>query len=210
MFLAANLKIDEVEYLLKHSGLILGYLSAIVTIIVGACSWIFKAITDKQTDKLINSNTAAVQKLISKQLLRATDGLNPEDYYTLDLKFKDGNFLHVPMVPNMALSFLENVKMTVISHSKDCTRLSLICEGFGSLPEHCHELTTEEIRIEEGFMTCVKTGKRYGPGDVWTLPPGEFHGAMMQDCVAIISHRPPLMRASQRPINIDAMSKIFK
>lgn len=205
-----DIAVGDIEYILKHSGIILGYAAAITTPIVGVCSWIFKHITDKQTDKLIEANSNSVQKLISKQLIKAIDGLDPDDYYTLDLKFPDGNFLHVPMIPNVPLSFLENVSMTVISHTKYATRLSLVCNGFGNLPEHCHELTSEEIRIEEGYMTCLKSGRRYSQGEVWKLPPGEFHGAMMHDCVAIITHRPPLMKASQRPVNILAMENIFK
>ena len=211
MLILSNIDfINNIEEVLKHIGAIMGYLAAIVVPTAGLLAWIFKKITDVQTNKLIEANTNSVQKLISKQLIKAIDGLDLDEYYTLDLKFPDGNFLHVPMIPNVSLSFLENVSMTVISHSKYATRLSLVCNGFGNLPEHCHELTSEEIRIEEGYMTCVKTGRRYGPGETWVLPPGEFHGAMMHDCVAIITHRPPLPKASQRPVNILAMDNIFK
>lgn len=202
--------VNNIEEVLKHIGAIMGYLAAIIVPTAALLGWVFKKITDLQTDKLIEANTNSVQRLISKQLTKAVDGLDLDEYYTLDLKFPDGNFLNVPMIPNVSLSFLENVSMTVISHSKHATRLSLVCNGFGNLPEHCHELTSEEIRIEEGYMTCIKTGHRYVAGDVWVVPPGEFHGAMMHDCVAIITHRPPLPKASQRPMNILAMDNIFK
>ena len=202
--------IENVEQILKHAGAIIGYIAAIVVPTATILGWVVKRITDTQTNKLIEANTNSVQKLIAKQLTKATQDLNPEDYYTLDLKFPDGNFLHVPMIPNVALCFLENVSMTVISHTKNSTKLSLVCNGFGNFPEHCHESTSEEVRIEEGYMTCLRTGKRYTSGDIWILEPGEFHGAMMHDCVAIITHRPPLMKASQRPVNVLAMNNIFK
>lgn len=191
-------------------GHFLAGLSAILTASFAFLTWIFQKITNTQTSKLIDANTHAVQQILAKQLLKDIDELDPEKYYTLDFKFPTGEFLHIPLVTNKSLTILENIKMTVLSHNEESTLITLTCTGFGTIPEHCHEYTCEEIKILKGTMTCLKTGKRYVAGDVWSIQAKEFHGAYLHNCVAILIHKPPLPTAYERPVNLIAMNKIFK
>jgi len=195
---------------IKDVGEFLGGLAALLTVSFGVLTWIFSAISKAHSNQLLESNNQIYQKIITKQMLREIEDLDPDKFYTMDFKFPSGEFLHVPMIPNTPLTVLENIKMTVLAHDEEATILTLTCKGFGNIPEHCHEFTCEEVKIIRGTMTCIKTGKTYVRGDTWYIPPQEFHGAHLHNCVAIVTHKPPLMTASKRPVNMDAISAVYK
>lgn len=194
---------------IKDVGEFLGGLAAIITILFAVFTWIFTLISKANSEKLLESNNQVYQKIITKQMMREIEDLDPEKFYTMDFKFPSGEFLHVPMIPNKPLTVLENIKMTVLAHDQESTILTLTCKGFGNIPEHCHEYTCEEVKIIRGTMTCLKTGKTYVRGDVWYIPPKEFHGAHLHNCVAIVTHKPPLLTASERPVNMQAINIVF-
>ncbi len=195
---------------IKDVGEFLGGTAAITTVLFAIFTWVFSRISKSNSDKLMESNNQVYQKIITKQMLREIENLDPDNYYTMDFKFPSGEFLHVPMIPNKSLTVLENIKMTVLSHDEESTILTLTCKGFGNIPEHCHEYTCEEVKIIRGTITCIKTGKTYIRGDVWYIPPREFHGAHLHNCVAIITHKPPLLTASERPVNMNDIDVVYK
>jgi quercetin dioxygenase-like cupin family protein len=194
----------------KDVGEFLGGLAAIITVLFAVFTWLFTRISKINTANLLESNNQVYQKIITKQMLREIEDLDPDKFYTMDFKFPSGEFLHVPMIPNKPLTVLENIKMTVLAHDEEATILTMTCKGFGHIPEHCHEFTCEEVKVIRGTITCIKTGKTYGRGDVWYIPPQEFHGAHLHNCVAIVTHKPPLKTAAERPVNMESISAVFK
>jgi quercetin dioxygenase-like cupin family protein len=108
----------------------------------------------------------------------------------------------------MSLPVYENILITGISHSHCETIAGLVCNGHGIMGMHSHE-ESEEIRVESGLITCMVTGRHYRPGDTWSIPAGEMHGAYFLDTVAILKYHPPLPNGVERPVNLDAMGDIF-
>lgn len=192
-----------------EAGSFLGGLAAFLTLLFAITTWIFTKVINNNNSKLVASTRAAYQELLNKQLVTETENLNPEKYYTLDFKFRDGNFLHIPMVPNKTLTVMENIKMTYFLQENNSTIIIVKCKGYGHIPDHCHETSYEEVKIVEGTMTCVKTGKTYVKDDVWIIPPKEYHGAHLYNCIAIFTYNPQLPKATERPINLEASDIVF-
>lgn len=195
---------------LSNLGALLGGIAALLTIMFAIGVKVAKCISDRSTRAIISATTASVQAFIAGQLMRSIEGRDTASYYTLDMRFPDGQFLHVPMIPGMPLMVLENISISVISHSAESTILSLVCVGYGHISEHCHAIATESIRIERGLMTDQQSGRQYRAGDEWRIEAGEFHAAYFHDCVAIITLRPSLPTAAQEPVNLTAMKSIFR
>lgn len=161
--------------------------------------------------RTLEATTANMQKLVRGVLEAEAAKRDPESYYTLDVHFEDGDLtLVVPMFPFHEVIVSENIRMAVIDHNKDKTTLVLRCHGFGSLPRHHHAHTCETIEVRSGFVMDIETQKRYGPGDTWVIPQGVVHSAIFQDCVCIITHKPPLPTAKQRPVNLNLMGTLFQ
>lgn len=188
---------------------LLGALAAIITPLWGITLFIQSRIAKRQTGEIVTATTAAIQAFISRRLMQCIDGRDPASYYTLEMAFPGGESMRVPMIPGLPLQVLENIKVTVTSHSKTETIATLVCEGHGNVGLHAHPTHHESIRVETGAMTCMTTGKIYREGDVWDIPAGEFHGAFFSNCVLIIRYHPPLPTASAAPVNLDAMKTLF-
>lgn len=184
--------------------------AAILGVFVTIMKWMMNRDRNKQTDLILAATTAMVQKNIVKMMLDATEKLDPEKYYTHELCFPGDLKMFVPMIPGVPLPILENITIQVIAHNSKETILAMNCTGFGHIGQHSHGDTTEEIRIQSGMMTDLKTGKQYRKDDVWIIDPNVEHSATFQDCVAIVILRPPLPTAKERPVNMDDSEKIFK
>lgn len=195
---------------LTDYGPLLGGIASLITVLWGIAMWTFNRMAKLRTKQFIDATTAAVQAIIAARMRSMIEDRDPKTYYTMDLSFPDGNKLAVPMIPGVPVRVLENVDVTVIHHGPQETILSLVCDGFGHIGEHCHEMTSERIEIKRGTMTDVKSGRVYRAGDVWEIPAGESHGAVFQDVIALLYHKPPLPTAAERPVNLDAMEKIYK
>lgn len=192
-----------------EAGAFLGGLAAFLTFLFAIATWIFSKVTNHHNSKLLAATRASYQELLTNKLIAEAESLNPDKYYTLDFRFPDGNFLYIPMIPNKTLTVLENIKMTYFIQDKESTIIIVKCKGYGHIPEHCHETSYEEIKIIEGTMTCIKTGKTYVKDDVWVIPPKEYHGAHLHNCIAIFTYNPHLPKASERPVNLDASQLVF-
>lgn len=200
-------------YLSSHSfadiGSLLGGVATLLASLWAIAIWIAARVCRKRTEEVIAATTGAIQKFIANQM----DGLiahrDPKSYYTLDLLFPGGESLRVPMIPGVSIMALENIGVTVTSHNTRETIATLVCKGFGHIPPHAHAHHHETVRVISGTMTCLATGTVYREGDVWEIPPNEFHSATFQDCVLILRYHPPLFSAFDRPVDLTAMSKVF-
>ncbi len=189
-------------------GALLAGVSGLIAGIIATYNIISKKLKAR-ADALIEATTASVQAQIARNILSEVSDRDPTDYYTLDMRYPDGSFMIVPMIPWVPLMLLENIRIGVIDIHSDTTTLLLVCDGFGHIKSHFHEHTTEEIKILRGVMTCIETGTIYRTNDVWSCKPGEVHGATFQDCVAMITHRPALPLASQQPVDVSQMRKVY-
>lgn len=188
---------------------LLGALTAILTPLWGITMFIQSRIAKRQTGEIVAATTAAMQAFIARQLMQCIDGRDPNSFYTLEMAFPGGESMRVPMIPGLPLQVLENIKVTVTSHTKSETIATLVCEGFGNVGMHSHPTHHESIQVVSGTMTCMTTNKIYRQGDIWEVPPGEMHGAFFANCVLVIRYHPPLPTAANAPVNLDAMKVLF-
>jgi len=186
----------------------MGGLASFVIAYPTAVHWLTKRWHRRALSELTEATTASVQAVVARNLKAITDRLDPESFFTLDLRFPNGETLHVPVVIGKPLGYLENITLMVTSHNKAGTFLIMECKGFGRITEHSHS-TTEEVTVLSGTMTCLATGRVYKTGDKWVIPPHTLHGANCQDLLASVYHHPPLPTAAERPVSLEAMSKIF-
>ncbi len=155
---------------------------------------------------ITEATTAQIQGLLASQLIEAAAAAHPDSYLTLDVHFKNGLSIAVPMFPFREMMISENIRMAVIDHTSEVTTLTLRCKGYGHLPPHHHASTCEIIEVRSGYVTHLESGRRYGPGETWVIPQGEIHSAYFQNCLLIITHRPALPTASQRPVNLGSVA----
>jgi quercetin dioxygenase-like cupin family protein len=198
---------------LSDIGTLLGGLAAILGL-----SWtvgcilakkIAKGICKASETRIIAATTEQMQKFIASQMTDLISNRDPKSYYTLDLNFPTGESLKVPMIPGLPVQVLENILVTVTSHTKRETVATLVCKGFGHIPLHAHLAHTETVLVISGTMTCMQSGRIYREGESWEITEGEFHGAHFADCVLVIRYHPPLLTAAERPVNLTAMGDVF-
>lgn len=190
-------------------GTLLSGLAALITALWAIAMFTFSRLAKKRTQQFLDATTAAMSVFIAERMKLMIADRDPKSYYTMDLNFPDGNSIVVPMIPGVPVRVLENVDVTVLHHGVNETILSLVCDGFGHIGPHSHERTCERIEVKRGVVTDLQTGHIYRAGDVWEIPAGESHGATFQDVVALLYHKPPLPTAYERPVNLDAVEKIY-
>lgn len=195
----------DIQHITGFLAALAGLIGTLWGITVAVAAWFSK----RQTKEIVDATTASMQRWCQEKMLDVVSNLNPESYYTLDLHFANGLSISAPMVPDVPLFVSENIQIKVISHTKDETMMLLSCKGFGTFLPHFHADTCETIEIREGHMTSRETGTIYRKGDTWAIPANEMHSAIMEDCVAVITHRPPLPTARQRPVDLDNVNLIF-
>ena len=190
-------------------GTLLAGAAAILAALWSIAIWIAARVCRKRTEEIIAATTGAIQKFIASQMDGLIANRDPKSYYTLDLLFPGGESLRVPMIPGVPVMALENIAVTVTSHSVRETIATLVCTGFGHIPPHAHAHHHETVTVIAGTMTDLATGTIYREGSVWEIAPGEFHSATFSDCVLILRYHPPLFLAHDRPVDLSAMSKVF-
>lgn len=184
-------------------------LTASLTPLVGAAYFAARRMLKKSIKEITESNTHATQMRVKEALMSIVEPLAPDSYFTLKLCFAGGFCISVPMIRNRAVTLGENICMGIITTNPKETILSLVCDGFGYLKDHYHPDACETIFVQAGSMTCTRTGHIYHAGDTWSIEPNESHGASFHDFVGIVTHRPPLKRACDQPVDLDSMSEIF-
>ena len=153
---------------------------------------------------------ATVLRILKKQIEGQISGLDPESYYTHDIHFTNGISLAAPMIPNVEITIAENLTISVTNHNCECTTLALKSTGSAYLPPHFHRHASELIEIRSGSITHMETGRTYNAGEVWFIPVDVPHSAVFApDTFALISCRPPLLTAKERPVNLDQMEEAF-
>jgi hypothetical protein len=195
---------------LSEIGTFLSGVAAAAIPIWAVTLWLFNRFFKQKEKELTDATTASVQRLIRDRMLSTIEDLDPQQFYTLDVNFRDGMSMTVPMIPRKPLHVLENITLEVIDHNSEVTLLFLRCDGFGHIGPHHHAFTCETLEIRSGIVTHLETGKQYRTGDVWVIPAGEVHSATFQDCTAFVTHRPSLPTAKERPVDLEQMGAIFK
>ena len=163
----------------------------------------------KKTKSEIEATTASMQRVVANALQAAADREDPEKYFTLSVVFESGLSMAVPMFQLQEMYISENIKMAVIDNTPETTTVLLRCNGFGHLPKHRHNDTCETVEVRSGVVTHLETGTQYRAGDRWVIPPGEIHSATFQDCVLLLTYRPPLPTAKAQPADLSALHKVY-
>jgi quercetin dioxygenase-like cupin family protein len=197
----AQTKVGEV-------GTLLAGIAAVLTILwsIGMC------IVGKWFSRLNLTVSATVLKYVKRHLEESISGRDPATYYTLEVHFQgSGISLIAPMIPNEAVMIAENLEISVIDHSTDATTLALRAKGDAYLPPHWHDHTSELIEVRKGTITHLESGRIYRAQEFWFIPTGEPHSAVFsRDCFALVTHRPPLPTAKERPVNLDRIEDAFR
>lgn len=189
-------------------GQFLAGLAAFLTVGGTALVWVWKWIKGAKKE-LIEATSHCMQRIIRQSLEREAAKRDPNEFYTLDIEFEGGHKMAVPMFPGCRMIVSENIEMAVQDHNKDRTELGLWCNGMGTLIRHKHADNCETIHIERGHVLHVEESRTYGPGETWVIEPGQWHSAVFQNCYCRVIHRPPLTAASVRPVDLEAMDKVF-
>jgi len=179
-----------------------------LTAFLGLAATGWKAIRSAKRE-IIEATSACMQRIIAASLKREAQRHQPHEFYTLDVEFEQGHRMAVPMFPGIRMLVSENIEMAVLDHTKEQTELGLWCDGYGTLPKHRHSENCERIVIERGTVTHLESGTVYRAGETWVIKPGEWHSAFFHDCYCRVIHRPPLLTAAVRPVNLDAMPAVF-
>lgn len=174
--------------------------------------WTILAFFIKNQFKILGVTVSAtVLRYVKKHLESEIEGRDPESYYTLDVHFTNGITLVAPMIPNKELTIAENLGISVINHSCESTVLSLTSHGDCYLPPHWHATTSEMIEVRSGTITHIETGRVYRTDEIWHIPAGEPHSAVFsRDCFAIVTHRPALPTAKERPVDLEHIEDAFR
>lgn len=200
--------IDTAELWIKLAIAILSLLGT-----SGLAAWIVaalkKALVKNQRELIVEATTAGIQAAIKRNLEARCEEEDPGKVLTLDVHFANGYVLLVPIFKGAAL-VAENIVMRVARQERDFTALDLQAIGFGHLPPHFHASTCETIEIRSGTMTHLETGRIYRPGETAVFAAGEMHSATFESGTwCIVTHRPSLPTAKDRPANLSAMPDVF-
>lgn len=179
----------------------------------GLAAWIVSALkrsfAQNTREIIAEATTAGIQAAIKRNLEARYEEEDPAKTLTLDVHFPNGYVLLVPLFQGAAL-VAENLVMRVAMQNKEFTALDLKAIGFGHLPPHFHATTCETIEIRTGSMTHLETGNIYRPGQTAVFAPGEMHSATFEPGTwCIVTHRPSLPSAKDRPANLSAMPDVF-
>jgi len=200
-----------ISALMQHIGAMGQFLvgiTAFLTMAGGFTLWAWSMLR-KIKREVIEATSAHIFRIIRTALEREAGRHDPSEYYTLEIAFEGGHVMAVPMFNGTRMLIAENVEMAVSDHTKTQTELGLWCEGIGSLVRHRHMESCETVHVERGTVTCLETGVIYRAGDVWHIEQGEWHSATFHDCYCRIIHRPPLLTAAVRPMNLQAIPNVF-
>lgn len=187
-------------------GTLLSGTTVAITGIIGVIRWYLK----HRKNKHLDIDPVIIQNYLSNEMLKTVEELDTHDFFTLDMAFPSGEVVNVPIIEDTSIMVFENISMTVLAHTKDYTMVLVKCRGYGTIPIHSHSNSLEEIQIFEGTMACLTTGTQYKKGDIWRIEPNQKHGASLHNCYAIITYKPPLLTANERPVNLHSMESIFK
>lgn len=188
-------------------GTLLSGTTVAITALVGVIKWYLKR---KKQPSIREIDPITIQNYLSNEMMKAVEGLDTREFFTLDMTFPSGEVINVPMVEDMPMMVFENIIMSMMASTKDYTMVLIKCKGFGAIPIHSHSNCVQEVQIFEGTMTCLVTGKQYKKGDIWIIEPNQPHGELLHNCYALITYKPPLPTASERPVNLHSMESIFK
>lgn len=196
--------------LTSNLGTLLSGIAATFTCIFTILSWYYSRKIKKQTECFMQIDPVAIQNHLSNEMLKKIEDLDVHNFFTLDMAFPSGEVINIPMIEDTPIMVFENITMTVMAHTKDYTIALVKCKGYGTIPTHSHSNSFEEIQVFEGTMTCLETGQQFKKGDIWRIETNKPHGALLHNCYALITYKPPLLTASERPVNLHSMESIFK
>jgi|TARA_R110002110_G_scaffold5141_2_gene26440 quercetin dioxygenase-like cupin family protein len=169
-------------------------LTALTTITILAFKRVIKTAQEVET---------RIDGLIASHLESQLANRDPSRYYTLDITFKNGTTLVVPMIPLVEVTFAKNLHAFVADHNEQETTIQIRSTGFAALPPHSHAHSCETIEIRRGSVTHLETGHVYIAGDIWSIGIGEVHSAVFSgNFLGLITHRPKLPTAKTRPVDL--------
>jgi quercetin dioxygenase-like cupin family protein len=184
-------------------------IQTILTIIpVGATAVVATRMTISRLkrDMLGGANEFLTRLKVS--MMAAVDKASADDVYTLDLTFRNGKRINIPVIVGRAVPIWPGVTLTGISSNKICSRYMVVTDFGAEIPEHIHE-GCETVRVVEGVMIDLLTGHQYRAGEVWELQPGEWHKVFFEaDGVFEVCIKPPLKLASVQPIDVEAIASL--
>jgi len=113
----------------------------------------------------------------------------------------------VPIEAGVWTQILPSVYMQYIGDLDGCSEFYLKTIGGIRFPEHCHPNHAEDIRVEQGEMF-DDTGRRWGPGEEWSIPAGEVHSATLRNILARVRLSPPCLSTDLEDIQLDGLEQV--
>ena len=134
-------------------------------------------------------------------------------YVTIDYRM-DGtsDFLRIPIGLDRVTECLPGMRLQLLSQTARETTYSISTLGAHQplrFHWHYHE-EAESIQVIRGTVLDVRTGRRYAPGETWTIAAGERHIADFDNAYVIATIRPPLPSGADAPIKLEGMTSVYQ
>ena len=191
-------------------GIILGSVASMGGLILAIIKYLHSRI-----DKRIVLLEVTAKKILAAsgaQVRRQIEGVDPRTFVTLDYQM-DGidQPLRIPLLFDKVITPLPGLRLQLLDHDRKRTKYSLVTLGHNApvrLHWHYHD-EEETVRVAEGRMIDVPTGKVFGPGEVWTLAAGVRHTVDFDNVVCIVTVIPPLPSAHDAPATLESIERVY-
>jgi quercetin dioxygenase-like cupin family protein len=198
--------------MIHETGQLLSGMAAMLVALVAA----MKFIQDRSEKRIkrhqeatIHNTMRDVLRSLAAQTMRQIEGIPPEKIFSLDVRLRSGEQIHVPLLAKTWIQYLPSLSLMLIRSCKTETEMLMDVLEPAFLPWHSHT-ESEAVTVIRGRMIDLQTGHIYGPGETWEIPAESWHRAQFDAgtlCRIIV--RPPLETAATRPIDLSHMPSAF-
>jgi hypothetical protein len=199
-----------VHQLIEHADQVGVGVASVITA-VGAVLWpILKRLRRLQAkvDRLTDTSIQGILAATQKNIMAVAAVADQSKVFTLDIMFERGIYVSLPIIVGTTYSPWPGLEMTGIRSRRDATHYSLQTTQPVTLVRHSHE-EHECVEVIDGSMTDLDSGKVFRAGEVWEIAPGLDHRVYFEAAgLYLVTIRPPLPHASERPINVDRLAEL--
>lgn len=132
-----------------------------------------------------------VMRRVAEDLARNARHAGVDRCASLDVTFDDGKTIRLPLIPDGDHTILPGVRVRLLNQSPLSTEYQIKVDGNGELPWHRHHFE-EVVTVKQGTMEDEETGRVYGAGETWVIPPNVRHSVRFKNAVVSCSISPGL------------------
>ncbi len=145
-----------------------------------------------------------VMHRVAEDLARNAYQAGTDRCASLDVTFDDGKMIRLPLIPDGDFTIVPGVRIRLLRQDSHLTEYQIKVDGNGELPWHRHQ-SEEIVTVKQGTMEDEDTGRIFGAGETWVIPPGHRHSVRFRNAIVCCQVKPGL--PSVREVGMD-MSNI--